>query len=208
VLTHESFVSSAVRTHAVIIADELNVKEVAASSEETGLVELRAKANYRVLGPRLGPRMPEVAKAVGSLQPADVQRVLDGGKVDVAGEQLSIDDLIIERTPHPGTVVETSGLLAVALDTELTHDLELEGIAREVISHIQRMRRDVGLDVTDRISVGWFSTDETIAAAIAAHVGYITAEVLATGIEMTTEPDGEQIDVGSRSAWLKVSTAS
>ncbi len=207
VLTHELFVAAAVDAHGEVIADELNVKEVKASSEETGLVELAAKANFRVLGPRLGSRMPEVARAVAALQPDDVQRVLDGGKVDVAGEQLSADDLVIERRPSAGTVVESSGLLAVALDTELTRDLELEGIAREVVSHIQRMRREIGLDVTDRISVGWYSTDEAIAAAIASHAGYIGAEVLAVGVERIGESIGEQIEVGSGSAWLQVSAA-
>jgi isoleucyl-tRNA synthetase len=188
VLTRSQFVADAVQAHAGVIADELNVKQVVGSADESELVELSAKANYRRLGPVYGSRMPEAAAAVAALDATEVEAVMAGSTLSVAGRELGLDDIIVERTPRQGTIVETGADLAVALDTHITDELLLEGIAREVISRVQRMRREQGLEVTDRITLTWWSDDARVRTAIATHLGQIESEVLATAIEESPEP--------------------
>jgi isoleucyl-tRNA synthetase len=116
---------------------------------------------------------------------------LNGESVTVAGERLGPDDVTVTRTPRPGTVVESSGPLAVSLDTTLTDDLRDEGMAREVTSRVQQLRRDSGLEVSDRIELRWATSDETLAQAIRAHESEIAGEVLATRVTETDDAETE-----------------
>ncbi len=196
VLSHDTSVAEAVRSHGDLIAGELNVKTVQVQSDEAGLVDLGAKADFKRLGPRLGARMKEVAAAVAELGTTELEVLLDGGTVEVAGEPLTSEDLIVTRTPRPGTVVEASGPLAVALDVDLDEALRTEGLAREVISRVQQLRRDAGLEVTDRIVVRWSTDDPGLRTAVEANAPMISSEVLAVslewweGVSPTTEIDG------------------
>jgi isoleucyl-tRNA synthetase len=205
VLTRDRRVAGAIGDHADVIADELNVKEVATSADEAGLVSLSARANFRSLGPRFGPRMPDAAAAIAALGASDLEEILGGGKVSVAGEDLGLDDIIVERTPREGTVVETGPALAVALDTTLSEDLVLEGVAREVISRVQRMRREAGLEVTDRIRLAWSSDDATVRSALTRHSSQIGAEVLALSVEEDEVASGESFGVGGAVVKLGIS---
>jgi isoleucyl-tRNA synthetase len=190
-----------------VIGDELNVKEVSTSADEGGLVRLSARANFRILGPRFGPKMPEAAAAISELAPADLEALLAGGKVTIGGETLGVDDVIIDRSPQEGTVVETGSALAVALDTTLSDDLVLEGVAREVISRVQRMRREAGLEVTDRIRLSWSSEDAIVRAALNSHASQIGAEVLAVSVDEDDSGAGEPYEVGAGVVTLAVSVA-
>jgi isoleucyl-tRNA synthetase len=183
VLTHDPVATRAVREHADLIANELNVESVSAQSDEAGLVEMAAKADFKRLGKRLGSKMKEVAAEVASLGPEDVAAIMSGGSVTIAGEALSADDIIVTRTARPGTVVETDGPLAVSLDIELDDRLRSEGTAREVVSRIQQLRREHDLAVTDRIHVMWSSEDDHVRAAIEQNASGIADEVLAVALE-------------------------
>jgi isoleucyl-tRNA synthetase len=195
VLTRDQAVRTAIEDHADVIADELNVREVAVSAEEASLVQLSARANYRRLGPRLGARMPEAAAAIAGLGVADIERILVGGTVTIEGVDLEGDDVIVDRTPREGTAVETGRALAVALDTSMSEELMQEGIAREVISRVQRMRREASLDVTDRIHLVWSSDDPSISNALRRHEGQISSEVLAISIEEGAGEEGEPFEI-------------
>jgi isoleucyl-tRNA synthetase len=207
VLTRDEAIATAIRDHAGVIGDELNVKEVSTSADEGGLVRLSARANFRILGPRFGPKMPEAAAAISELAPADLEALLAGGKVTIGGETLGVDDVIIDRSPQEGTVVETGSALAVALDTTLSDDLVLEGVAREVISRVQRMRREAGLEVTDRIRLSWSSEDAIVRAALNSHASQIGAEVLAVSVDEDDSGAGEPYEVGAGVVTLAVSVA-
>ncbi len=204
VLTRDPEVANAVAAHAEIISDELNVKDVVTSADEQELVELRAKANFRKLGPVFGARMPEAAASIAALGPNDLDELIRGGTVKVAGEDLGPDDILIDRVPRDGMVVETGRELAVALDTLITEDLLLEGLAREVISRVQRVRREQGLAVSDRIRLDWWSDDPQVRAAVAAHLDQIAAEVLAESVEEAASPMDGLIEVDARKMALRV----
>ncbi|MGF1664645.1 MAG: isoleucine--tRNA ligase [Acidimicrobiia bacterium] len=182
VLSHDPLVAAAVAAHADLIAGELNVKTVGVETDESDLVELSAKCDFKRLGKRLGPRMKEVAAAVSALTESDIKRLLEGGTVEVAGEVLGSEDVIVGRTPRPGTVVETAGALAVSLDTSIDEELAVEGAARELVSRVQTLRREAGLAMTDHITLAWNSPDATVVAAFAEHAPFIASEVLADQI--------------------------
>ncbi len=202
VLTQDPEVAEAVKSHAWLIAEELNVKEVLVGRDETELVELQAKANFSRLGPRLGADVQPVSKAIEKLTPDIVQALAGGERTLVAGHEISAEDIVVQRVPRPGMVVAAESPLSVAIDTKLTPELEIEGIARELINRIQQIRRDRGLEVTDRIEVTWAGTSERISAAFQIFAETISAEVLAQSlvrqdqvVDATIDIDGEPVSI-------------
>ncbi len=206
VITRDEDIAAAVAAHRDLVADELNVREVRVRADEGDLVTLSAKPNFKVLGPRLGAEMGAMAGRVSQLSHDDLAAVAEGGTVSVAGHDLSRDDLDLRREPNPGTVVESFGPLAVALDTTLDDDLVVEGLARDLVSRVQQVRRDLDLDVSDRITLGWSSDDEQVRAAFAAHGSWIAGEVLATRIE-DDPAAGTSLDVGEHAVQVVVARA-
>ena len=182
VVSRDPAVLSAVERHRRIIAEELNVKEVASSEDEQSVVELRAKADFRRLGPRLGAAVKEAAKELAALSGPEVAAFVERGRIEAAGHVLTIDDAVISRRPRPGLAVASEGPLSVALDITVTDELRAEGLAREVVSRIQRTRRDLGLEVTDRIRIGYHTDDGALQGAIERHAGFVTEEVLAVSL--------------------------
>jgi isoleucyl-tRNA synthetase len=207
VLTHDPAVVSAVESHADLIADELNVKAVEASTDERQHVMVSAKCDFKLLGPRLGPKMKDVANAVANLDSVDVARLLSGETVVVLGEQISPTEVVITRTPLEGRVVEAAGPLAVSVDTVLSHDLEIEGLARELVSRLQSMRRDLGLAVTDRIAVRWASDDPDVSEAWGKHGEWIAAETLALSVVQETGGGDGPVEIEGRRVVLSATLA-
>ncbi|MFA5203486.1 MAG: isoleucine--tRNA ligase [Lentisphaeria bacterium] len=171
-----------------VIADELNVKAVEVSRDEEVLVRLSAKANFKVLGKKLGKRMKAAATAIEAL-PVEPLRELRAGRpvtlpLDDGGEPVAVtaEDVLIQRQEREGMTVANEGDITVALDTRLDEALLREGWARDIVSRIQALRKDAGLDVADRIRV-CYEVPAEAAAAITAFAGHITAETLA--VELT-----------------------
>ncbi|MDX1691219.1 MAG: isoleucine--tRNA ligase, partial [Acidimicrobiia bacterium] len=180
VVSHDAEIRRAVEAHADLVAEELNVKRVATSEDEQAHAHLSAKANFRILGPRLGPRVKEVATAIEALGEDAVARLIDGGTVEVAGETIGLDDVVVAREPRAGVEVESADRMSAVLDTTLTPELEREGLAREVVKSLQQLRRDAGLDVSDRVAVVWSDPSPALRDALETHGEEIAAEVLAT----------------------------
>jgi isoleucyl-tRNA synthetase len=169
-------------------------------------VHLTAKANFRALGPRYGPRTREAADAIAGLSAAQVRILQDGGREQIADDEIGLEDIVIVRTPREGVVVTAAGSLSVAIDTTLTDALRREGLARELVSRVQQLRRDAGLEVVDRIVLRWSSDDPEIAAAFEAHGAEIAAEVLANRLERTGHATGK-VDVNGYAVALEVERA-
>jgi isoleucyl-tRNA synthetase len=195
VVTHDQAIASAVNSHLALIADELNVKAVEATDSGQGLVTLSAKANFRSLGPRLGARTAAVAALVAALGDTEIEQLLNGETIEIGGITLSPEDVVIDRIAEQGMVVAANGDLAVTLDLTSTPALESEGIAREVVSRIQQLRREMGLAVSDRIEVRWAADDAQLVSAIEEHSGYIIGEVLATVFEKAKNVSGVPFDI-------------
>ena len=182
VVHHEPTICQMLQHHADLICEELNVKDLATRSSDTDLAALSFKANFKRLGRRYGRQMRDAAAAISQLGAADWQSMCDGGTVDVLGQPITAEDVMVTRTPKGDVVIETEGPLTVALDTELDDVLRSEGLAREVTSRVQRLRKETGLSVTDRIALVLITEDAGLSAALDTHGEAIAAEVLATSI--------------------------
>ncbi|MBU1410465.1 isoleucine--tRNA ligase [Myxococcota bacterium] len=175
-----------------VIRDELNVKEIRFATNEADYVHLDAKPNLKVLGPRLGKKMKAVAAAIGALSQDQLRAVQAGGTLVIEDETLDADCFLITRTALPGQVVTAGTGLSVALNTTITPELRAEGLAREMINRIQRLRKDSGFEVQDRIAVRWHTDDAELEGALAVHGATVAGEVLAVSWEATGRMAAEE----------------
>jgi isoleucyl-tRNA synthetase len=174
-----------------LLAEELNVKDVVFRENEEDLVEYSAKANFKVLGKKLGKDMKAAASRIASLTPEEIGTLMRGAvlSVDFDGTEgtvleLTSESVDIRRSEKSGLKVLNEGALTVALDPEVTPELLSEGLVRDLVRGIQNLRKETGLDVTDRISVEMDGGDEVRAAADA-HLEYLAGETLAESVEWT-----------------------
>jgi isoleucyl-tRNA synthetase len=169
-----------------LVAEELNVREVVFSESAEELAAWRARPNFRVLGPRLGPRVKELAEVLASDDGGRASALARGEPVtvEVDGEMVPLgpDDVELVQETRSGWGVAGAGGLTMALDLEVTPDLRLEGLARDLVRLVQDARKAAGLDVTDRIDLA-IETSGEVAEALAAHREWIAGEVLAVRLE-------------------------
>jgi isoleucyl-tRNA synthetase len=173
-----------------LIRNEVNVKEIEYLTDTEGFIKKKIKPNFKMLGARLGGRMKAVAALITNLGQADIGRLEREGQIDLSYENDSITvlasevDIIAEDVP--GWSVANKDTLTVALDITLTPALEQEGLAREFINRIQKLRKDESYELTDRIIVSYESY-RPLDLAIMGFQQYICAEILADNI--TSLPD-------------------
>lgn len=180
------------RTLFPLIQREINVKVVELVDSDTDLVRLQAKPNFRSLGKRFGKRTPAVAQAAARLVPEQLRALEEGGSVilEVDGEPIEYlsEDVTVERVVTSDWVVQSDGPYVAALDPELTDDLRREGMAREVVHRVQRLRKEAGYDYTTRIAIALDGAEEVL-AAVAGHSEFVAGETLA-----------RRLDIGERAA--------
>ncbi len=179
IVSREAAVQGAVERLGSIIATELNVKAVRQSHDEAAFCALSVKPNLKVLGKRCGPKLKSISAVLSGWSFAEVAELEAGRSIIVDGEVIGKDDLLLTRSPVAGAITASLGAVTVALDTAVTPELMREGLAREFISVVQQARKDAGLEVSDRIKLGWSSDDAEVVAAISTHNAFIADEVLA-----------------------------
>jgi len=198
-----------------LVAAELNVKEVGFAEGEAGLVAYRLAPNFRVLGPRFGRDAPAVAAALRQVpaEPAaELAPRLRAGErvrleVDGLGPvELGPEEAGVVEEPVTGWRVVRDGATAVALDLEVTPELRLEGLARDLVRAVQDLRKAAGLEVADRIELA-VKADGRAAAAVAAHHDYLLGETLATSLHAAPQGDGHdaRVDLDGQEVriWLR-----
>jgi isoleucyl-tRNA synthetase len=157
--------------HAGEIADELRVKDVAFGDVEAS--ELRVKPNLPVLGPKLGPALPGVRTAFAEGRFEE----LEDGRFQVNGQLLEPEEVLVERIGKEGWAVATDGAVTVALDIRLDDELRLEARCNDLIRDVQLLRKESGLEITDRIRL-WIPDEELLRFA-----DHIAEETLAVSVE-------------------------
>jgi len=182
-----------------VMAAELNVRQVRfAGGDDGDLVKYTIKPNFRAIGPLFGARTPAVAAAIEETEPrAAVAALRDAGALEltVDGEAVSvgIEAVQVLEEPVTGWQVSTDGLHSIAVDLEMTPDLRLEWLARELIRRLNDVRKQRGLEISDRIHLT-VDVDEDpsgeIDAMLHAHWAWIGDEVLATTVTRGREPTG------------------
>jgi isoleucyl-tRNA synthetase len=198
-----------------LVAAELNVKAVGFAEGEAGLVAYRLAPNFRALGPRFGRDAQAVAAALRSA-PAELAaelapRLRAGERVELAVDglgtvELGPEEAQVVEEPVTGWRVVRVGPTAVALDLEVSPELRLEGLARDLVRAVQDLRKAAGLAVDDRIELA-VKADGEVAAAVEAHRGYLLGETLATGLHGAPQGDGHdaRVELDGREVriWLR-----
>ncbi len=173
-----------------IILTEINVKEIEYISEDSGILVKNIKPDFKVLGKKHGKLMKQIAATVNQFSQEDIKKIEKDGeyKLTVDGQEVVIllDEVEISSQDIPGWLVASNNKLTVALDVTVTEDLREEGIAREFINRIQNFRKELGLEVTDKIKLN-IKEHEEINSAINKHKDYIAVQTLAEELNLLSE---------------------
>lgn len=183
-----------------VILDELNVKTLVIERDEAHLVSMSARPNFKTLGKKLGPALKAVGEALKTLDQSELLKVAAGQSITVSGHELSPEDLLIDRATAGNLVVEAAPDATVALDPVITPELRRECIARELQSRIQARRKEMDLEVTDRITVVVNSDSDEIAQVVTDYGNALAEEVQANALTFSKnaseEAKIEGLDVG------------
>jgi len=189
-----------------LIKAEVNVKEVEYLDADNTFISKKIKPNFVALGKKLGPKMKAVTSALSQFNQTDIAKFEKEGNYNllIEGEPVILQIAEVEITSEdiPGWTVANKGQLTVALDITISPELEAEGNAREFVNRIQKIRKDSGFELTDRIEVK-VAAHNGMKNSLAQYNTYICAEILADKLEILPEiQDGTQIEVNDVS--LKV----
>ena len=181
-----------------LVLSEVNVKELEFMSEDSDILVKEIKANFKALGPKYGKHMKAIAAVISAFNQEDILKLEkeNSYRIDADGTEIEIstDDVFISSQDIPGLLVANNKGMTVALDVSINEELLEEGIARELINRIQNMRKDAGLEVTDRITLSIAHNDK-IESAIASNKTYICGETLADDILICNEEPKNAIPV-------------
>lgn len=182
-----------------LIKAEVNVKEIEYLSPDNTFISKKIKPNFVALGKKLGPKMKAVSAALAQFTQEDIARLEKEGQysLSIDGEPviLQITEVEISSEDIPGWTVANKGSLTVALDVTVTPELEAEGHAREFVNRIQKIRKESGFELTDRVEVRVSATDG-LKDSLTRFKDYICAEILADSLEFVPEiQEGTEIDI-------------
>jgi isoleucyl-tRNA synthetase len=193
-----------------IIREELNVKNVVFRDNEEDLVEYEAKANFRVMGKELGKDMKAVAEKIAALTQSEIRGLLEGAtlSIEVKSEtvravEITAEKLDIRRLEKANLKVLNEGTLTVGLDTEITDELSKEGDVRDLVRGVQNLRKEKGLDVTDRITLT-LAGSERLKSAWEAFADYVALETLASKTVWADCKDPVEIEAGEEKWLVKI----
>ena len=206
VASADKAVRDALAGYADLVQDELNVKQLVITPDETDLATLSLKADFKRLGPRFGARMKAVAAAIAALPAADAAALARGEDVafDLQGEKATLApaDVVIRRQPREGLVVAAEENVVVALQTDLSPALIAEGLVREFVSRVQALRKEADLDVTQRIDI-IVGADDELAAALTEWQDFILEETQGDAL-ILGDPVGDPIDLNGHETRLLI----
>jgi isoleucyl-tRNA synthetase len=186
-----------------IIKAEVNVKEIQYIDDTSGLLVKKVKPNFGKLGKQYGPRMKEVAASINLFTKEEITTIEKTGSLKKDGFDLVLEDVLISSEDIPGWAVASEDGITVALDITLTEELKKEGIARDFVNRVQNLRKDMGLEVLDKIVIDVQKDSDQVNAALSEFADYIRTETQALTLEVKTAVmDG--VDVEMEESVLKI----
>ena len=182
-----------------IIKEELNIKEIVYKDDMTEYMDYIVKPNFKVVGKVFGPKMKDFQEAVSKLDINDVNKIKAGYfKMNFLGEEIDVtEDMILTTLKNKkGYCAASNGKTSIVLDTSLTEDLILEGLAREVVRKVQSLRKEADFVITDHINL-YYHGDEMFDKMLASYDEYIKNETLADSLveDQNIEKDMELNDI-------------
>ena len=182
----------------LLIKNEVNVKTIKYVDGNEGVLVKRVKPDFKKLGPKYGKIMKQLAAEIADMTQEEIIAFEKEGQftfeIDNAPVCVEFSDVEIFSEDIPGWLVANEGSLTVALDITVTDDLRKEGIAREIVNRIQNIRKNIGLEITDKIQVV-ISPNPKTDDAVAEYSDYIAHQVLAESIRIAEIPENERTDL-------------
>ncbi|MGJ1228467.1 MULTISPECIES: isoleucine--tRNA ligase [Sphingobacterium] len=183
-----------------LILSETNIKDIEFITDTTGIIKKKIKPNFKALGAKVGKDMKLVSSSIQSLTIDQISTLESTGELALAGTPYTIllSDVEIIAEDVEGWQVANLGKLTVALDVHITEELKKEGLSRELINRLQNLRKDKGLEVTDRINVKLTAASEVVNAANE-NLSYICTEILADSLVFEDSlTEGETIEIDGK----------
>jgi len=189
-----------------IILAEVNVKRIEYMADTSGVVVKKVKPNFAKLGKQFGPKMKEVSAVINAFNKEDIQLIEKEGKLSRGGFDLVLEDVLISSEDIPGWSVAVDGNITVALDITLTDELKKEGIARDFVNRVQNLRKDMGLEVLDKIGIEVEKDGKVVTDALTEFKDYISTETQALTLELKDKlADATEVDMDEFMLKVKIS---
>ena len=187
-----------------LIMNEINVKEIKIEKNIDAWIDYEFKPNYEKLGPSLGKDINKVAKYLKNITNEQKKHLLESDTIDAAGLKINVEDIIVNLTKkRDDDGLDIVGEFSLLLDTELNQDLLMERMSRELVSYIQKERKNQEFDVTDRIKLTILTDDEFVQKTVESFSTYIKSETLA--IDLNIEISSTRNKVHNKNAEILIS---
>ncbi len=196
-----------VRSVEAIIKAEVNIKSIEYIDDTSDILVKKVKPNLPKLGKQYGPKMKEVSAVINGFSKEDISTIEKTGKLSKGGFDLVLDDVLISSEDIPGWAVAAEGGVTVALDITITDELQREGIARDFVNRIQNLRKDMGMEVLDKIAIEVENQHEFATSALKEFKDYICTETQSLQLEFKdqiAEAVEVPIAIGAEEFGLKV----
>lgn len=193
-----------------LIKNEVNVKSIEYIEDTSGVVVKTIKPNFKKLGKEYGAKLKEIGNAIAELKADDITKIERSNTFDLKLSDgtvipITAEDVEIRSQDIPGWSVASEGGITVALDITLSDDLRKEGIARDVVNRVQNLRKDMGLEVQDKIRITIQKVDELINSALSSNQEYICTETQAFSLELVESlVDGKEVEMDEQTLIMKI----
>lgn len=192
-----------------LIMAEVNVKGVEYIDDTSGILVKKVKPNFRTIGKKFGPKVKLIAAAVNQWGQDEIASIEKNGNyaLNLDGEavELALEDVEISSEDIPGWSVASEGKITVALDITMTDELREEGLARDLVNRVQNLRKDMGLDVQDKIHISVVEGEALVAAALASNKAYICEETQALSLELVKSvANGTAVEIDGLALELEI----
>ncbi|MEQ8478680.1 isoleucine--tRNA ligase [Fulvivirga sp.] len=192
-----------------LIKSEVNIKTIEFVDDESGILVKNVKPNFRKLGQEYGPKMKEIAAKINQLNADDISKLEADNSLEISlADQkvtLTLEDVEVTYQDIPGWSVATEGRLTVALDITIDDELKKEGIARDLVNRVQNMRKDMGLEVQDKINILIEKNTDLVNAALEANKEYICTETQALSLNISDSiVDGSLLEMDEHKLKIKI----
>ncbi len=182
-----------------LIQSEVNVKNIEYITDTTGVINKKVKPNFKLLGTKLGANMKQVGQIINAWGAKEIEAIENNKAIEIVINEevinILLEEVEITADDIPGWSVASNSIITVALDITLTEELINEGLARELINKLQKERKDLNLELTDRIVVKMLE-NQAFNNAIEPFKSYICAEILADDIQQVPElTEGTMLEV-------------
>jgi isoleucyl-tRNA synthetase len=195
-----------VRSVEAIIKAEVNVKSIEYIDDTSGLLVKKVKPNFAKLGKQYGAKMKEVSAVINGMRKEEISIIEKAGKLSKDGFDLVVEDVLISSEDIPGWAVAAEDGVTVALDITITDDLKREGIARDFVNRVQNLRKDMGMEVLDKISIEVENHQELATSSLTEFKDYICTETQSLRLEFKENvTDAVEVDMDEFVLKIKIS---